>query len=137
MKVGLVHGRFQPFHDGHEYLVKKMLSFCDVGVVLIGSYGCSNKRNPYSFDQRKKMILERDLGVYGFNLIVGGNMDSKLGEWDILLSSCVLSLTGKIPTHIFCGPDYSIKWNYVNPVIFKEKKRYKDISSTKIRNGLI
>jgi len=37
MKVGLVHGRFQPFHNGHKFLVDEMLKECDLGVILIGS----------------------------------------------------------------------------------------------------
>ena len=54
--TGLVIGRFQPFHKGHDYLIKKALLFCDKLVIGIGSSNIKNKDNPLGFRQRKKIL---------------------------------------------------------------------------------
>lgn len=135
MKIGLVHGRFQPFHNGHKFLVDKMLKECNYGVILIGSVGKKDKKNPFSLEERKEMINK----IYGKNkkLFVGANIDldspySKNAQWDVVLSSCVLSLVGHLPTKIYSGKDYSVPWERVKVKINKFK-RYNDISGTDIK----
>ena len=135
MEVGLVHGRFQPFHNGHKFLVDKMLKECDVGVILIGSIGKKDKKNPFSLEERKNMIGE----IYGKNknIFIGANIDldspySKNAQWDVVLSSCVLSLVVELPTKVYSGKDYSVPWKKVN-VEIKKFKRYDDISATDIK----
>ncbi len=74
-KLALFVGRFQPFHKGHLYSLKKA---CEVGervVVVVGSLqeeGTEN--NPFGFEIRKKMVEcavkeggleELVAGVYG------------------------------------------------------------------------
>jgi bifunctional NMN adenylyltransferase/nudix hydrolase len=52
-------GRFQPYHLGHELVIKEALSLSERLVILIGS---SNQprtpKNPWSFAERKEMILQ-------------------------------------------------------------------------------
>lgn len=55
-KVGLLIGRFQPFHKGHLYLLKKSLDQIDQLIIGIGTPDRIDKDNPYSFEQRKKML---------------------------------------------------------------------------------
>src|SRR3989344_1572180 len=91
MKIGLVHGRFQPFHNGHK-------------------------------------------------LLVGANIDldspyAEGAQWDVVFSSCVLSLTGYLPTHVYAGDNYSVRWERVKPE-FRKFKRYDEISATDIRKLL-
>ena len=57
-RVGLVIGRFQPFHLGHKYLLEKALEYCDEIIVGIGSSNVTNENNPYSFETRKKFVDE-------------------------------------------------------------------------------
>ncbi len=57
-KLGLIIGRFQPFHKGHAYLIKKSLESIDKIVIGIGSSNVTDDNNPYDFDKRKKMIEE-------------------------------------------------------------------------------
>jgi len=135
MKIGLVHGRFQPFHKGHKFLVDKMLKECDYGVILIGSVGKKDKKNPFSLEERKGMIKK----IYGNNkkLFIGANIDldspySKNAQWDVVLSSCVLSLVGYLPTNIYSGKEYGVSWERVKVKINKFK-RYDDISGTDIK----
>lgn len=125
MKIGLVHGRFQPFHNGHKFLVDRMLKECDIGVILIGSAYKIDKKNPFTFKERKKMIEK----IYGKNkrVFIGANMDldspySKNSQWDVVLSSCVLSLTGNLPTTVYCADDYNVPWKRVKVKIRKFKK---------------
>jgi nicotinamide-nucleotide adenylyltransferase len=55
-KTGLVIGRFQPFHNGHAYLVKKALEFTDQLIIGIGSSNRKNKDNPIRYRRRLDMI---------------------------------------------------------------------------------
>lgn len=57
-KIGLVIGRFQPFHLGHKYLIEKALTISDKIVVGIGSPNVSDEKNPYDLSTRKKFLAE-------------------------------------------------------------------------------
>lgn len=73
--LGVFIGRFQPFHKGHVYSLKKALKKVDRLVILIGSsQKMKTKDNPFCYDLRKKMVecalerlgLERQvLGIEG------------------------------------------------------------------------
>lgn len=142
MKVGLVHGRFQPFHNGHKFLVDEMLKECDLGVVLIGAAAPTNadERNPFSLETRKKMIRS----VYGENsrLFVGANVDldrphADDAQWDVLLASCVLSLTGYLPTTVYVGNNYGVYWTRVAPTPkIRRFGRVNGISASGVRGAL-
>lgn len=55
---GLLIGRFQPFHKGHLAAVNFGLSQVENLWIGIGSSNKNNeKRNPFSADERKEMIL--------------------------------------------------------------------------------
>lgn len=54
--VGLVIGRFQPFHYGHKYLIEQALSVCDKITIGIGSANKHGKDNPFSYTERKRMV---------------------------------------------------------------------------------
>lgn len=50
-------GRFQPFHNGHFKVVKSITEKYDTVIIGIGSSQYKNtKDNPFSADERKKMI---------------------------------------------------------------------------------
>lgn len=55
-KTALIIGRFQPFHNGHLYLIKKALECADKIIIGIGSANVSNDDNPYSITKRQLMI---------------------------------------------------------------------------------
>lgn len=51
-------GRFQPFHQGHLQVVKIALQHAKQVVMVIGSTNSPRTiKNPFSFDERKQMIL--------------------------------------------------------------------------------
>ncbi len=56
--MGLVIGRFQPFHNGHAYLIQQALVYCDAIVIGIGSSNKKNEENPLRFRIRKKILLQ-------------------------------------------------------------------------------
>lgn len=56
-KTGVILGRFQHIHVGHEKLINLGLETCDKLLILVGSYSLENEvRNPYSGDYRIKLI---------------------------------------------------------------------------------
>ena len=63
--TALLIGRFQPFHNGHLYLMKKALLSADKLIIGIGSANVTDKNNPYSVGLRqliiKTMIKEENL----------------------------------------------------------------------------
>ena len=62
--VGLICGRFQTFHKGHEKLIETGQLLCDRLLILIGSsQECGTKRNPLNINTRTKMLRM----VYGDN----------------------------------------------------------------------
>jgi len=55
-QIGLIVGRFQPFHKGHLYLIKKTLFFVDKLIIGIGSANIENEDNPFSCKEREKIL---------------------------------------------------------------------------------
>lgn len=52
-------GRFSPFHLGHAHVLTGALESSKLVVVLVGSSGQSRSlKNPFTFDERKDMILQ-------------------------------------------------------------------------------
>ena len=57
MAKGIVLGRFQPFHNGHEYLVLEALELFQEVTIAVGSAQEEwTTNNPFSFNERKEMI---------------------------------------------------------------------------------
>lgn len=55
-KIGLVVGRFQPFHLGHLYLIREALKHSDKIVIAAGSSNVEDANNPLSYETRVKML---------------------------------------------------------------------------------
>lgn len=54
---GLVIGRFQPLHKGHEALIKRAIEDCVDVVVGIGSSEAKQSlKNPFTYDERVQMV---------------------------------------------------------------------------------
>ena len=72
--VGLICGRFQTLHKGHEKLISTGLMLCDRLLILIGSaQECGTERNPLNINTRTRMLKE----VYGDdpNIMIYGLSD--------------------------------------------------------------
>jgi nicotinamide-nucleotide adenylyltransferase len=57
--TGLIVGRFQTFHKGHQSLVEAALQFCDRVIIFVGSSQESGtERNPFNIATRMEIIRE-------------------------------------------------------------------------------
>lgn len=109
--VGLICGRFQTFHIGHESLVETGLKLCDRILILVGSaqeYG--TERNPYNINTRTKMLKSiygdsPDIMIYGLADMTDEN-DIR-PEWGRYLLDNVDRYIYKAPELMIYGNDES------------------------------
>lgn len=109
--VGLICGRFQTFHIGHESLVQTGLNLCDRILILIGSAQESGtERNPYDINTRTDMLK----AIYGYedNIIIHGLADMTdendiRPEWGRYLLDNVDRYIYKAPELMIYGNDES------------------------------
>ena len=83
-KLGILVGRFQTFHKGHQDVIDKALRLCEtVGVFIGSSQESGTNKNPFSYEMRRKM-LEKIYGdavrIYPLPDIGVGN-NCKWGEY--------------------------------------------------------
>jgi len=55
-KIGLVIGRFQPFHKGHLHLLKESLNIADKIIIGIGTANRCDQDNPWTIEERRLML---------------------------------------------------------------------------------
>lgn len=54
----IIIGRFQPFHNSHKELVEQALRIADKVLILVGSsHAARSPKNPFTFEERKDLIL--------------------------------------------------------------------------------
>lgn len=113
--VGLICGRFQTFHKGHERLIDTGLLLCDRLLILVGSaQECGTERNPLNINTRTKMLKE----IYGDspNIMIYGladmtNENDICPEWGRYLLDNVDRYIYKNPEVMIYGNDESrSKW---------------------------
>jgi len=136
----LIIGRFQPFHLGHIFLLKKALKVSDQVIIVIGSAQDNFlKNNPLTAGERYEMIL---------NAIKEEKIDIKK---IIIIPVCDIHNFALWPRHIevicpkfdsiFTGSKIIKKLfeNYSSnyKINFFEEKKYIKISATEIRNKII
>lgn len=57
--IAVIIGRFQPFHNGHKYLVEEALKLAENVIILIGSANrAMSVKNPFTYEERGNMIYE-------------------------------------------------------------------------------
>jgi bifunctional NMN adenylyltransferase/nudix hydrolase len=57
-------GRFQPFHNAHLEIVKRATALCDRLIIVVGSSRQPRTyKNPFSFEERARMIRSATLGL--------------------------------------------------------------------------
>lgn len=136
-KTGLVIGRFQPIHIGHEKIINKALELCDKVIVFVGSSDKSGtKDNPLSYDFRKGLL---EL-IYGNNIEIYPLKDLGVGNvfaWGNYLIEEASKYNHKIDLFV-CGDETKIDL-WFNDEIKKSLDFYKisreeiQINATKLR----
>ncbi len=89
-------GRFQPYHNGHHHVITQGLAHAEKIIVLCGSaYLSPSHRNPWSFEQRKAMILNSFSKEEAQRIILLPLMDSPYNEslWVQSVQKAVSSVT--------------------------------------------
>lgn len=118
---GLLIGRFQPFHNGHLYVIEKIVKEVDKLIIGIGSsqYGLT-KENPFTAEERKEMILRslEDRGIKNYEIVMipdvnddaiwVSHVSSIVPEYDVVYSgnSLVKYLFGEAGREVRSFPFY-------------------------------
>lgn len=109
--VGLVCGRFQTFHKGHEKLIDTGLMLCDRLLILVGSaQECGTERNPLNINTRTKMLKaiygdRPEIMIYGLADMT--NENDICPEWGKYLLQNVDRYIYKNPEVMIYGNDES------------------------------
>lgn len=145
-KVGLVIGRFQPFHKGHKLLVDTALANCDQVVVVIGSAQAYNSpQNPLAWGERYNILSN----VYRNEELSGKlhflpvhdrdnySNDASFGEYIDSLMENALGL------HFDCviEGEETVRTEWFNSIPLKGRIQVNrdglDVSGTKIREAIL
>lgn len=109
--VGLICGRFQTFHKGHEKLVETGLLLCDRLLILVGSaQECGTERNPLNVITRVDVIreiYEGNSGIMVYGLPDMTNENDICPEWGRYLLQNVDRYIYKNPDVMIYGNDES------------------------------
>lgn len=114
-KSGLVVMRAQPLHIGHEKILKRMLNDCDKIMVILGSVQeQGTERNPYSYTQRKKMILNvfENSDEASRIKVLGLSDINNPTEWaNFVLDFLSEALPAEsVPEVYYAGSEYDAQW---------------------------
>ena len=137
--LGLVLGRFQLFHIGHEAIINKSIENCKKTLILIGSSDKENSYiNPFSYSFREKIIKE----IYGNSVIIRPLMDLGVGNvpsWGDYVINSAIKYYG-MPDCIIYGEEYKCKsWysNYPNLNYIIVSREEIEISSTLLKKYIL
>ena len=107
--VGLICGRFQTYHIGHESPINMGTQLCDRILILIGSsQECGTERNPLNINTRTKMLKEiygdsPEIMIYALSDLTDEN-DIR-PEWGKYLLENVDRYIYKVPELMITGDD--------------------------------
>lgn len=147
-EFGIIVGRFQHIHIGHEKLINIGLKLCKKLLVFIGSANqTTSQRNPYTYEYRKSLIEI----IYKEEINNGKLIIAPLDDWK---DSTILSpkwgeyvlnnakeILGKYPSCIIYGKDKDIFKCFAKDTVKNISEVYVDrnsllISATKMREFL-
>jgi cytidyltransferase-like protein len=133
----IVHGRFQPFHRGHQALVESAFQIAHQVAVIIGNVDVQNEDNPWDYATRKTMITT----IFP-TVLVGGNTtldeQSPLSAWGEHIAAAAKDVLGVFPQAVVVGPAYNTsRWNAIHPPpeIIQVPQRIEEISGSSIRKS--
>ena len=142
--TGLIVGRFQTLHIGHQSLIDTGIKLCDRVLVLVGSaQECGTERNPLNINTRTKMLKE----VYGDQIMIYAiadmtNEDDIRPEWGRFLLENVDRYIYKAPDLMIYGNDEA-RSRWFDPEDIRDTSEFIvnrgriPISATDLRNMMI
>jgi len=138
-KLAVYIGRFQPFHNGHEYVVKEALKVAERVLILVGSANTAiSTKNPFTFEERENMIMQAE-NLRGFNIAIEALNDHtyEYNQWVTDVQEIVLEYeTDKVCLvgHTKDDSSYYLKtfpqWDFV------EVENWGNINATDIRTAM-
>lgn len=141
-KVGLFIGRFQPFHRGHELIVRKMLEECERVIIAIGSAQESRtEANPLRYEYRRLMIQEV-FPEYFDRITILGITDRKIQSddesWGEYLLNTVYQNIGIKPDAVYQGIEnkHANWFNSLAIHIVNINRGILKISATEVRKAI-
>lgn len=104
-RLGILVGRFQTLHTGHEMIIEKAIELCDeVGIFIGSSQESGTNKNPFSYELRKE-ILENVFGeqvkIYPLPDLGVGNV----AAWGDYVLKNVEERFGKYPDLLISGKE--------------------------------
>lgn len=140
MRLGLVLGRFQIFHKGHELIINKALETCDKVLIFIGS---SDKKdtfdNPFDYEFRKEIIET----IYDSDkIIIAPLPDLGVGNvslWGDYVIDNAKKIIGMPDVIIYGKEDKCESWysNFSELEYIRVDRNDIDISSTKLKQIIL
>ena len=95
--LGIIVGRFQGIHSGHEKMIGAALSVCgEVGVLVGSSQESGTVKNPFTYETRCEMLRR----IYGDRIKIYPLPDAGLGNcaaWGEYVVENVVKQTGRRP----------------------------------------
>ena len=102
-RLGILVGRFQTLHTGHEDMIRQAAALCEtVGIFVGSSQESGTSRNPFSYELRKEMLT----AVFGDAVTVHPLPDAGLGNtaaWGDYVLRNVRERFGRLPDLIVSG----------------------------------
>ena len=140
--IGLVIGRFQPFHNAHLKLLQFALSKYNNVIVLVGSYRQARDiHNPFLYEERENMILSSLEGEERARVLIRPVRDYKYNDnlWISEVQRIVDEITEEQMEVHLVGHNRDSSSSYLKMFPqwqFHESGRFEDdISATEIRTA--
>ncbi|MCR4615884.1 MAG: adenylyltransferase/cytidyltransferase family protein [Clostridiales bacterium] len=104
-KLGIMVGRFQTFHKGHQSMVDKALELCDkVGIFIGSSQESGTNKNPFTYEMRESVLRK----VYGDTIEIYPLPDIGVGNnstWGDYVLDNVTRYFGELPELLISGKE--------------------------------
>lgn len=104
-ELGIIVGRFQSFHKGHECIIDKAVELCDeVGVFIGSSQESGTFKNPFSYSTRKRILKD----IYGDSVKIYPLPDIGVGnncEWGEYVLQNVREKFDRTPDLLISGKE--------------------------------
>ena len=103
--LGIIVGRFQTLHMGHEYMIRMAQALCDEVLIFIGSsQEEGTEKNPFSYELRKELlttVFKDSIMIYPLPDIGVGNN----GHWGDYVIENAVKACGKKPDLLISGKE--------------------------------